>query len=212
MKIENYQGVNGLTVRTCMAKCIHSRRCVTERTEVFRPNVSGPWVDPDAASREAVIAVVSSCPSGALSCENNDGTPAEHTPSVNTLRIQENGPLELRGDLRIQGQAPAFRATLCRCGHSKNKPFCDQSHLGENFRATGEPNTTPTEPLVKRDGALEISWEKGGPYLMKGNIEVIAGSGRTVFRSGDVLRICRCGLSSTKPFCDGSHAREGFED
>jgi CDGSH-type Zn-finger protein len=42
-----------------------------------------------------------------------------------------------------------------------------------------------------------------------GSVEICAGTGRTIDRVTQT-RLCRCGGSGTKPFCDGTHARIGF--
>ncbi|MCC8363262.1 CDGSH iron-sulfur domain-containing protein [Lysobacter sp. A6] len=44
---------------------------------------------------------------------------------------------------------------------------------------------------------------------MRGNVEICCGTGRTIDRVTDA-RLCRCGGSSNKPFCDGTHRRNGF--
>ena len=48
-----------------------------------------------------------------------------------------------------------------------------------------------------------------GPLQVRGNMEIISGTGRVVARI-ESARLCRCGASNTKPFCDGSHERIGF--
>ena len=55
------------------------------------------------------------------------------------LRASENGPLLLRGDVRIFDSDGRLlyegeRAALCRCGGSSNKPFCDGTHKTNGFR------------------------------------------------------------------------------
>jgi len=48
------------------------------------------------------------------------------------------------------------------------------------------------------------------PLMVRGNVEIISGTGRVVARQ-QAVRFCRCGHSNTKPFCDGSHAKVGFK-
>jgi CDGSH-type Zn-finger protein len=48
-----------------------------------------------------------------------------------------------------------------------------------------------------------------GPLQATGNLEICSGTGRTVSRTENA-RLCRCGGSGNKPFCDGTHARIGF--
>src|SRR6185437_4662950 len=94
---------------------------------------------PDAAPTEEVVAIARACPSGAIRYERLDGGPQEEPPPVNLARVRENGPLAVHAALEIEGHAPELRATLCRCGASKNKPYCDGSHVAAGFQATGEP-------------------------------------------------------------------------
>lgn len=190
-------------------RCIHARHCVLGQPAVFKANVAGAWIDPDAASTEALITVAHMCPSGAVGYRRHDGGPDEAAPPVNLVQIRENGPLGLRADLRIDGEPAGFRATLCRCGASSNKPFCDGSHNAIAFRASGEPETRPSEPLAARGGVLAIDPETNGPLVVSGNLEICAGTGRTVDRV-TAARLCRCGGSANKPFCDNTHRTNGF--
>jgi CDGSH-type Zn-finger protein len=111
--------------------------------------------------------------------------------------------------IELAGYGPCLRATLCRCGKSANKPFCDNSHREVGFIATGEPATIESNPLEARDGTLHIEPLADGPLQVLGNLEICSGTGRTVSRIENV-RLCRCGGSGNKPFCDGTHARIGF--
>jgi CDGSH-type Zn-finger protein/uncharacterized Fe-S cluster protein YjdI len=190
-------------------RCIHSRLCVTGAPEVFLANVQGPWLHPDAMDVELLAAIAHACPSGAIRYQRRDGHPDEPAPQVNLAAIREAGPYAFRGDLRLNGESIGFRATLCRCGASKNKPFCDSSHHDIDFTATGEPASGPTDMLAVRDGELHIDPQINGPLQVRGNLEITSGTGRVVARITSA-RLCRCGGSQTKPFCDGSHARIGF--
>jgi CDGSH-type Zn-finger protein/uncharacterized Fe-S cluster protein YjdI len=191
-------------------RCIHARFCVTGAPTVFLANVKGPWIHPDTVSVEQLVEVAHACPSGAIRYKRTDGKADETAPPVNLAGIREGGPYAFRGALQIDGEPSGFRATLCRCGASKNKPFCDSSHHEINFAASGEPATgTETEMLPVRDGVLAIDPEPNGPLAIRGNLEIISGTGRMVARV-TTTRLCRCGGSATKPFCDGTHARIGF--
>jgi CDGSH-type Zn-finger protein/uncharacterized Fe-S cluster protein YjdI len=206
--IETYPGRN-LTILSDGKRCIHSRYCVLNLPNVFVPNVEGPWIHPDAASTEADIAVITKCPSGALSYEPVGDTPAEGAPGVNTVRVWEDGPLAFHAELSVGVDAAHRRATLCRCGMSKNKPYCDHSHVAAEFRATGEPESRESEALAVRNGALKVTPQTNGPLMVEGALEICAASGRTVSRETKVW-LCRCGHSQDKPFCDGSHKAAGF--
>ncbi len=190
-------------------RCIHARHCVLGAPEVFLANVAGPWLHPEATTVERLAEVAHACPSGAITYERRDGGPGEAAPKVNVVRIRENGPLAVHANVELEGTGALFRATLCRCGASKNKPFCDGSHTALPFAATGEPETKPSEPLSTRDGVLRIVPMRDGPLRVEGNLEICSGTGRTVDRLTRAA-LCRCGGSAKKPFCDGTHAKIGF--
>jgi CDGSH-type Zn-finger protein/uncharacterized Fe-S cluster protein YjdI len=191
-------------------KCIHSRFCVTWGPKVFIANVKGPWINPDAMPTDALTEIAHVCVSGAIRYKRKDGHPDEGPPPVNLVSVREGGPYAIRADIRLEGApAASYRYTLCRCGASKNKPFCDGSHHEVNFVASGEPPTGKADMLPVRDGPLAIDPLVDGPLQVRGNMEIISGTGRVVARV-ESARLCRCGASGTKPFCDGSHARVGF--
>ncbi|MDR1530295.1 MAG: CDGSH iron-sulfur domain-containing protein [Burkholderiales bacterium] len=191
-------------------RCIHSRNCVLGRPDVFVPNIKGDWIFPDRASIEEIAEIAHNCPSGAIYYQRVDGQVGESAPKVNTVRVRENGPLAFHAPIIIDGKDQGYRLTFCRCGHSKNKPYCDGQHAAENFIATGEPPTKESAPLVKRDGVLEITEIKDGPLRAAGNQEVVTGTGKTINRAEETF-ICRCGQSKNKPYCDGSHKAAGFQ-
>jgi CDGSH-type Zn-finger protein/uncharacterized Fe-S cluster protein YjdI len=191
-------------------RCIHSRQCVLGAPGVFKANVKGPWLDPDATAVEDLVAIAHSCPSGAITYDRLDGGRSESAPLVNVARIRENGPVAIHAQLTIEGRGTMLRATLCRCGASKNKPFCDGSHVAAGFAASGEPATQPSEPLAVRGGQLTVTPYPNGPLGVRGPIEICSGTGRTVTRT-EKTALCRCGHSANKPFCDGTHTRIGFK-
>ncbi len=198
-----------LTLEFETKRCIHARFCVTGAPSVFLANVQGPWIHPDTIEAEHLAAIAEQCPSGAIRLRRKDGRPDEAAPPVNLASVRESGPYALRGQLRLDGNDIGYRATLCRCGASKNKPFCDGSHHEINFSATGEPASTQTEMLAVRDGVLAVDPQSNGPLQVRGNLEIISGTGRVVARV-TATRLCRCGGSARKPFCDGTHAKIGF--
>ena len=207
-KIERVEG-RDLDLIFATDRCIHARHCVLTLPAVFRANVVGDWLNPDASSIEELVTVAHLCPSGAVGYARKDGGPDEKAPEVNLVQLRENGPLGVRADVVLDGERVGFRMTLCRCGASQNKPFCDSSHKSAGFTATGEPATRDSQPLSARGGALVIDPERNGPLVVRGNLEICAGTGRTVDRVQSV-RLCRCGGSDNKPFCDGTHRKIGF--
>lgn len=189
-------------------RCIHSRNCVLGHPGVFEPNAPGEWLHPDAASAETIAAFAESCPSGALTYRRKDGGAGETSPVVNTVRLRENGPLAVHAELEINGET-MLRATLCRCGASQNKPFCDNSHIAAGFATTGEPATKESAALEARNGPVKVTPQPNGCLRVEGNLEIVSGTGRTVERTTKAF-LCRCGQSKNKPFCDGSHKLAGF--
>lgn len=191
-------------------RCIHARHCVLGQPQVFKANVEGPWIDPDATSTEGLVTVAHMCPSGAIQYRRHDGGADETAPPVNLVQLRENGPIGVRADMVLAGERIGYRATLCRCGASKNKPFCDGSHNAIGFTASGEPATRESQPLAVRGGTLVIDPQQDGPLAVSGNLEICTGTGRTMDRVTSTW-LCRCGGSANKPFCDGTHRRNGFK-
>jgi uncharacterized Fe-S cluster protein YjdI len=117
--------------------CIHVRNCVRALPQVFDAEAR-PWITVDAADADAVAATVMACPTGALHFRRLDGGPEEEAPAETTVEPRPNGPLFVRGRVRIvaaDGEVVRedTRVALCRCGGSANKPFCDGSHRRNGF-------------------------------------------------------------------------------
>ena len=131
-----YRG-EGITVYDDRAICSRAAKC--RLGSVFRPGTS-PWVNPDEAPPEDVARVVLSCPSGALSYSfEPDGDPEGEVegPSITVTR---NGPYAVRGVVEMRtGDGSTCelrdRNVLCRCGASKEMPYCDGSHIDTGFTA-----------------------------------------------------------------------------
>jgi CDGSH-type Zn-finger protein/uncharacterized Fe-S cluster protein YjdI len=192
--------------------CIHIGECSRAKGDLF---VAGrqPWCEPDVTSVAEVADVCERCPSGALVYETKDGSVTERPAPRNTVHVTYQGPLFVRGELSIES-APSdmtgtrFRAALCRCGQSQNKPFCDNSHTAagfEDYGAVGEDG-----PGAPADGGpLVIRSIRNGPLQLRGNLSIVASSGLTRWRGTEAF-LCRCGASKNKPFCDGSHKAINF--
>jgi uncharacterized Fe-S cluster protein YjdI/CDGSH-type Zn-finger protein len=123
-----------------LARCIHVAECIRGLPQVFDLDRQ-PWAHPDEAHPDAVAAVIERCPSGALLYRRLDGGPDETHEGTTVVPIRD-GPLRVVGGARIvleDGSEEILpRATLCRCGASRNEPFCDNAHLDIGFTAPGE--------------------------------------------------------------------------
>lgn len=217
MTIEIVKGKDA-TIHFDAQRCIHSRSCVLSHPDVFVPNVKGEWIHPDAQPLQELIRIGQNCPSGAIQVKRNDPSDQPENcsssnapPIVNTIRLRENGPLAIEAELCMKG-APelAPRATLCRCGLSNNKPYCDNSHVEGGFVASGEVATIQCEALATRGGPVDIMPVPNGPLKITGNLEIVSGTGRTCNKVTQTY-LCRCGQSKNKPYCDGSHKAAGFQ-
>lgn len=191
--------------------CIHIGECVDADNSLFEVG-RDPWCVPDDVERETVREICERCPSGALSYDDRIGGP-EQAPAENRIQVVYNGPLYATGELAIEG-APAdmpglrFRAALCRCGASQNKPFCDNSHAQAGFQDYGAVGQRGSD-LEASGGPLTIKPMPDGPLKVEGNLTIHAASGRAAWQ-GTKTALCRCGASKNKPFCDGSHKAVDF--
>ena len=124
--------------------CIHSKLCWHNLREVFDP-ARRPWILPEAAETEKIMAQIDKCPSGALSYISNAATedlvPSNEpsaTTSVTNIECLLNGPLLVTGEIVVKKsdgteEIKIGPIALCRCGASKNKPYCDGGHKTVGF-------------------------------------------------------------------------------
>jgi CDGSH-type Zn-finger protein/uncharacterized Fe-S cluster protein YjdI len=207
-----------ITVTWSKRRCIHVAECVRGLPAVFKPG-NVPWIEPAKAPADLVAEVVRRCPTGALHYERHDGGAAELVPEVNVVVPDPDGPLYLSGDIEIVAQdgGPVVRDTriaLCRCGATKNRPFCDGSHWNAGVDEAGRLGEGGT-PVVGEDvpaGPLKVAVGAGGPLFIEGRFVLASASGDVRCELGGA-ELCRCGASRNKPFCDGRHteteSREG---
>ena len=64
-------------------------------------------------------------------------------------------------------------------------------------------------PAKRRLRPAELRASENGPLLVSGNVRILDGEGAVLFE-GEKVALCRCGGSANKPFCDGTHAKNGF--
>lgn len=136
--------------------CVHIGECLRGDPEVFQLR-RRPWTLPDAADAGQVAEIVQRCPSGALLYRRHDGGPEESHAGTTVTPIRD-GPLLVVGEVQVRHEDGTLetlpRATLCRCGKSNNKPFCDNQHLRTDFRAPGVPfmiHLSPVRPQNLRE-------------------------------------------------------------
>lgn len=134
-KRENYPGKR-ITIHDNRGICSHAGFCTDGLSAVFKMKEE-PWIDPDGAEVEEIINTIKKCPSGALSYSIDD---VEHRDRMGKplVKVTKNGPYAFSGGIRLNNQAQGEGAsaehfTLCRCGGSKNKPFCDGTHWHIGF-------------------------------------------------------------------------------
>ena len=213
-KHKHYQGED-IDVIYEPGRCTHAAECVMGLPAVFNTR-KRPWVAPDKAEADRVAEIVLRCPTGALHFTRVDDGDAETPDDRNIVMLKTRGPIYLRGDIRVESADGSLvledtRIALCRCGNSRNKPFCDNSHIRIGFNAGGRlSDDTESEESFTPGGKLLVTISKKGPYLLEGNFEIQSLAGKVLYQ-GTEAALCRCGSSENKPFCDGSHRRTGFE-
>lgn len=206
---------DAITVRWDSSRCIHTGNCLQALPRVFDTQ-RRPWVDVAAADADAVAAAVERCPTGALRYERRDGRAGEVPPRPTTVVPIVDGPLVVTGDLDVRtpdGEQIAHetRLALCRCGMSRNQPFCDSAHLRRHWRSDDpqQPNPPAAKAQAEAGETTRIVPRDNASLEMTGDVRVYGVSDDELIVRGHVA-LCRCGHSANKPFCDGSHATEGF--
>jgi uncharacterized Fe-S cluster protein YjdI/CDGSH-type Zn-finger protein len=130
--------------------CIHIGECLRGQPKVFDLN-RRPWTLPEMGEADEVADVVRRCPSGALLYRRLDGGPQEIPEETTTVTPMRNGPLLVTGMIEVTREDGTVdtlpRATLCRCGESLHKPFCDNRHIAAGFRAPGVPFRIHLSPV-----------------------------------------------------------------
>ena len=196
-----------------------SRRCSTlraargfSRTKAIRNALSGScWAAPPGRSawrRPPTRRSRKAPPRPRPSCPRNRGrrTPPPSRP---------DGPYYVRGNLEIEETPGAevvqdTRVAFCRCGHSENKPLCDQSHERVGFRceAAVTPGPEPVPPVADEAAPVRFTPFPNGPLGFRGPLTISGRGGARV--TLDQGKLCRCGHSKNRPLCDGSHREAGF--
>jgi CDGSH-type Zn-finger protein len=138
-KRKSYVG-KSITIHDNRKICSHAAECVNNLPSVFRLNAR-PWIDSDGASTEQIINTIRKCPSGALSYSIDGIEYKDQNETRPMITTSKDGPLVITGGIDLIGDGIQFgegaskeHYTLCRCGASNNKPFCDGMHKVINFK------------------------------------------------------------------------------
>jgi uncharacterized Fe-S cluster protein YjdI len=146
MPKETFKYMNGeVTVVWKPNVCIHSSVCWKGLIEVFNPREK-PWIKMDGATTERIIEQVRQCPSGALSYFLNEEATKDETPhkvvaepaQIMKIEVTASGPYRIQSECLIvhsdgREETKTGTVSLCRCGASVNKPYCDGSHRKIGF-------------------------------------------------------------------------------
>jgi CDGSH-type Zn-finger protein len=139
-KRDQYVGKK-ITIHDNRGVCAHIGHCTDGLKSVFKLKQE-PWIDPNGATVEEIIQTINKCPSGALSYSIEDVEHKDHERET-MVTVLKNGPYAIAGGIELLDQemvegTSREHYTLCRCGGSKNKPFCDGTHWEIGF--TDEKN------------------------------------------------------------------------
>jgi CDGSH-type Zn-finger protein len=138
-KRKNYVGKE-VTIHDNRKICSHAAECVNHLQSVFNLNAR-PWITPDAAKIEEIINTLRKCPSGALSYSIDGVEYRDQNERKPLVTVSKDGPYLITGGIDLIGDNIQFAEgfskehyTLCRCGASNNKPFCDGMHRTISFK------------------------------------------------------------------------------
>ena len=131
-KLETYEGKD-ITIHDNRGVCSHAGHCTDNSPKVFRMGKE-PWIDPDGDDAEKTAKTIDMCPSGALSY-TKDRKLVKDYDRPPLILIEKDGPYRVQGKCELEGEQPESKVhyTLFRCGHSKNKPFCNGQHWYVKF-------------------------------------------------------------------------------
>lgn len=126
-----------VTISYTPVLCTHAAECSSRALSVFNPKEK-PWVQPESGTLDEILDVMAACPSGALRMSVGEQPEQHLTTGDVSVRVEKHGPyhvtnVALEAEFNGIGASHA-KYSLCRCGHSKNKPFCDGSHYDAKWR------------------------------------------------------------------------------
>ena len=122
---------NAVTVSYTPVLCSHAAECQRLASAVFNPSEK-PWVKPENGTVTEILDAMAACPSGALRVSIGQHAPQHLTTGEAEITVEKDGPYHVKNvplDASFNGKgASRAKYVLCRCGQSKNKPFCDGTH------------------------------------------------------------------------------------
>ncbi|MDR0366682.1 MAG: (4Fe-4S)-binding protein [Bifidobacteriaceae bacterium] len=129
MSVKEYYG-DQITVSFDLDRCVHAAVCVRSNHDVFDTK-RRPWVLPDAGDADQIAEIIRRCPSGALHYQYTDPSrPEEQGRIPANVRTADGEPIWIEGNVVISHNGnlmPETRASLCGCGKTGNRPYCDAS-------------------------------------------------------------------------------------
>ena len=130
---------------------------------------------------------------------------------ANELLVTSGGPLKMTGNITLINEDGSVThsnsLSLCRCGASKNKPICDDQHLEIEFFDGGAIGQLSDWMPVTRPQTVTVTCVKDGPLKFRGYLRIYNKKGQECITMSGAL--CRCGMSSKKPFCDNKQKCAG---
>ena len=142
-RLDTYAGVQ-VTVRDNRGTCAHSGFCTDRLPTVFRREAD-TFVAPSEGRMDEIVRAVHGCPSGALSlaAEEREADPTVDRDREPAVEVSKDGPYRITGRIPLldarsepvprNAGASLEHDSLCRCGHSRNKPFCSGTHWYVDF-------------------------------------------------------------------------------
>jgi CDGSH-type Zn-finger protein len=138
----------GITVRDVRGLCVHAGFCTNRLTHVWKMTRKGDVAE--AGARAAVIGMIERCPSGALTYRVDPAGPDIEPDLPTQVAVVNEGPLYVTGGVAVVGPDGTQyevrnRVALCRCGHSRTKPFCDGTHYDVGFADPAPETAAPAD-------------------------------------------------------------------
>ena len=135
-RVDTYTGKR-ITIYDNRCICSRAGYCTKYSPAIFNDEKE-PWIAPDADDPEKTARTIRMCPSGALSY-TKDGVHYKDQDRQPAITVAKNGPHYVVGGIELNDPlGPKHESkehyTLCRCGASKNKPFCNGAHGDIEFK------------------------------------------------------------------------------